>query len=137
MHTVCSVFLGGAVCLEASLWGWSCVFLPVPPRLPQAAVCGLTGGSPAVSQPREYTTYQTSNILSVLFAHFVALRCVMSVSLVSGQRRGPVVAPQRRPVLLVTKRLRWSRDHRLGGREHLLPQQHGEAGEKHPPCTVL
>lgn len=46
-------FLGSSVCLEASLWGWSCVFLPVPPLLPQTAVCCVIGRTPTMSQSCE------------------------------------------------------------------------------------
>lgn len=57
---MCYMFPGAAVCMEASLWGRSRFFLHLPPHLAQAAVCGFTGGSAALSQPCESIKHQTS-----------------------------------------------------------------------------
>lgn len=46
-------FVAAAVCVEASLWWGGCVLLPLPAALPQAAVCGVAGRSPAPSPPSE------------------------------------------------------------------------------------
>lgn len=113
------------MCLEASLRRRSRVFLPSPRRFAPAAVRGLAGGSPALSAACESAEHRTS--LPCADGPVHTARCFLSR--VPGQRRGPVVAPTGRPVLLVAKRLLWSRAARLRGRKHLLLQQHRDAGE--------